>query len=403
MNSKTHIRSLFVAVLLLWLLPSAAHANLETERFWLQNTITRETFGPVVRQTGFRFKIKSEDFIVLNSVPGKIRVATYPDGTAFGPYDIVPGRILDLGTYAFTVLNVQTAVVPDLPPEMRDLSGFQVKGDPKKARLPEKPKFVKKEVPMEEWPLRIGGWLEPSRKAKYDWTVGGFAGEKALSLKSSRIGARVEWGNGFLQLGIINDSKQTGSLTPAMTSLDSLSISGGSGFSVSGGWYHPIPVEEHWDFLIGGLFEWNSESYDLNARALVRTETKVESETTAEVADDGAETAEETSEVLYSYDYRDVSSGLDLSEFILGLVGGIEYHEDIWGGRALLRADLLSDVSTSGAVEVNGTDLSVSGKRSHPIVAEFGAWCYWLDNVRTDLTFQFGSIQTIKLAAYWEF
>ncbi len=390
-------RALLAALLLL--LPAALLANQKTQRFWLQNTITREAFGPIVRQTGYRFQIKSESFVVLESAPGKIRVATYPGGKPFGPYDIAPGHILDLGTYAFSIINVQSVEVPDLPPDLRDLTGLDIQGESARKPAPQKQQLERRDIPMEEWPLRVGAWLEPSRKAKYDWTVGGYAGKKALNLESRRFGVRAEWGNAFLQAGLILDSKQSGSLTPAVVSLDHLTLSGGSGFGVSGGWLQPFILDENWDLLAGAAFEWTSESYDLTAQALVRTEKKVEPEAdAAEGADTGA-----TEEVVYSYEYRSVSSSLDLSERFLSAIAGVEYHDAIWGGRALLRADLFSDISTSGSVHINDASLSVSGDRTHPIVVEFGAWCYVLDPLRIDLTAQLGSIQSIRLAAYWEF
>ena len=142
-----------------------------------------------------------------------------------------------------------------------------------------------------------------------------------------------------------------------------------------------------------------SESYDLTAQALVRTEKKAEPD--ALPADSASTAASE--EVTYSYEYRSVSSGLDLSERFLSAIAGVEYHDAIWGGRALLRADLFSDISTSGSVHINDASLSVSGDRTHPIVVEFGAWCYVLDPLRVDLSAQLGSIQTIRLAAFWEF
>ena len=387
-----------IAASLLLLLQPSLLANQKTERFWVQNTITREAFGPIVRQTGYRFQIQSESFVVLDSSPGNIRVATYPGGKPFGPFKIADGQILDLGTYAFTIINVRTAEVPDLPPDLRDLTGLNIQGEPSRKPAPKKQQLVRRDVPMEEWPLRVGGWLEPSRKAKYDWTVGGYAGKKALNLESRRFGARAEWGDAFLQLGFILDSKQSGSLTPAVTSLDHLNLDGGSGFGISGGWLQPFILDENWDLLVGASFEWTSESYDLNAQALVRTETTVEPIETTDGAD-----APVTPETIYSYEYRSISSSLDLSERFLSAIAGVEYHEDVWGGRALLRADLFSDVSTSGSVEINGKSLSVSGDRSHPIVVEFGAWCYLLDPLRIDLCAQLGSIQTIRLSVFWEF
>lgn len=388
------------------LLPLATFANIKTERFWLENTITRETYGPVIRQQGYRFQAGPDSFTVLDSSPGKISVARQPDGKVFGPYDIHNGHILDLGNYAFAIFNVQTAEVPDLPPDIQELTGVRVQGRPPKP--PATPTFVRKPVPIEQWPLRVGGWIEPSRTAKYDWTIGGYAGEKSSDLKSTRLGASADWGNFFLRLGLVTDSKQSGSIAPATTALDSLKLEKGSGFNLAGGYIHPFALDEGWDILVGGLFEWTSESYDFTANTLQRvnvtrpTESKKAESPDPEPSADTGDATESAAPVV-SYEYGDVTSSIDLSEFILAAVAGIRYQQDFWGAQGLLRIDFVSDISTSGSVHVLDTDLSISGDRSHPIVIEFGGWCYWLDHLRSDLTLQLGSIQSIRLGVSWEF
>ncbi len=393
------------ALLLLALLPLAALANVTTERFWLENTITRKTYGPVVRQTGFRFQAGDESFTVLESAPRVLRVARQPDGKVFGPFDIHNGHILDLGNYAFAILNVQTAEVPDLPPDLQELTGVRVQGRPPKP-APAQPAYVRKPVPVAQWPLRLGAWIEPSRAAKYDWTIGGYAGEKSRDLKSTRLGASADWGHFFLRLGLVNDSKQSGSIAPATTALDSLKLENGSGFDLAFGYIHPFALDEGWDILVGGLLEWTSESYDLTANALQRVTVTRPAESTdngasSESSADAPE-AESTAPVV-SYEYGNATSGIDLSELILAAVAGIRYQQDFWGAQGLLRIDFVSDISTSGSVHVLDTDLSVSGDRSHPVVIEFGGWCYWLDHLRSDLTLQLGSIRSLRLGVTWEF
>ena len=104
--------------------PWIARANMTTERFWLENMVSREISGPVVRQTGHRFQIGSQGYVVLDSEPGKIRLATYPQGDPFGPYDIVESRIIDIGqSAAFSIVNIQKADVPELPPDLSGLVG----------------------------------------------------------------------------------------------------------------------------------------------------------------------------------------------------------------------------------------------------------------------------------------
>lgn len=382
---KSRIASLFLLVFL----PIVAFSNLVTERFWLQDTITREVYGPIVRQTGYRFQIQSESFVVLDSVPSKIRVATYPAGVPYGPFPIANNHILPLGAHAYSILNVQPVEVPDLPPDLRNLTGLRVQGDPEQPTVAPQNQLVRKSLPIREWPLRIGGWIEPTRRAKYDWTIGGFSGEKALDLKSTRMGANAEWGNLFFQFNITPECEQSGSLTPPMVSLDHINISSGSGSGATLGWIQPFTMDSNWDLLVGGLLDWSSESYDLSATVLARTTPQAQ--------------ADPTLPPSYSYEYNDITSSFKRSEWLFGLVTGIDYHEHYWGVRALLRIDLLSNISTEGSVRVSDTDLSISCEQSHPLNVELNGYCYLLDHIRGDVAFQFGFVQAIRLGVSWEF
>ena len=394
--------ALLAAILLV--VPAAVLANLKTERFWLENMVTREICGPVLRQTGHRFQIGSQGYVVLDCEPGHIRVAKYPQGDPYGPYDIVESRIIDIGlAAAYNIVNVQRAEVPELPPDLSGLVGVYVKGE-EKEEAPPPP--APEPIPMSEWPLRAGVLIEPFHTTDYDWKVGGYEGKKSLDLKSSRLGVRLDWGNGFVQLGHVLNGKQSGSITPDLVSIESLHLESGSGFSISGGYFHPFPLADGWDALVGGAAEFSSESYDLVARTLIRKEVSAETppESTEDKTTESETTGSETTPVktTYSYEYGNTTSSLDLSEFLLTVAAGVQFHEDYWGAYGLFCIDLVSNVKADGSVMVNGNDLSLEAERSHPIGVEAGAWCYVFDQLRADAAVRIGATQLLRLAVSWE-
>ena len=375
------------------IVPVSGRANLKTERFWLENMVTREISGPVLRQTGHRFQIGSQGFVVLDSAPGKIRVAMYPQGDPFGPYDIVESRIIDIGLpAAYNIVNVQKAEVPELPPDLSGLVGVYVKGEQKEAP-PAEPEWEL--LPISEWPLRTGGWIEPFHTTDYDWKVGGFAGKKSLDVKSTRLGARLDWGTAFVQLGLVTGAKQSGSITPSLVTIESLSLRNGSGFSLSGGYLHPFYLAEGWTALLGGELGFSSESYDLVGRTLLRTETP---------AVPATETASATAETTptYRYEYRNTSSSFDLREFLATAAAGVQFDGDFWGSYGLMCIDIVSDVKADGSVSLNGDTLSLEAERSHPVGVEVGAWCYLFDEIRADAALRLGGTQLLRLALSWE-
>ena len=389
------------AVLLVTAFVPAARANLRTERFWLENTVTREISGPVVRQTGYRFQIGSQGYAVLDSLPGKIRVTTYPQGEPFGPYDIENGRIIDIGLpNAFSIVNLQTAEVPELPPDLQSLVGLEVKGAPRKAPPPEP---VPDLAPVSDWPIRVGGWLEPGRKAGYDWKIGGYEGSRSSDVKSTRFGLSADWGGAFLRIGASSGGKSSGSLAPNSLSIESLRLESGSGFGIAAGYLHPFYLAEGWDALAGGAFEWSSDSFDLVARTLTATGTEEAEESDPEGEDgEGEGTSEKKTKKRTTYEYRDTTSSAKLHELLLAAFAGVQYQEGFWGARALLRIDLVSDPGADGDVAVGGKSLSLDADRSHPVGVEAGVWCYWLDQLRTDLSVRAGAVQSVRLGVSWE-
>ena len=394
-SRRVRISPLAAALLLI---PAATLANLKTERFWLENMVTREIGGPVLRQTGHRFQIGSQGYVVLDSEPGHIRVAKYPQGDPYGPYDIVESRIIDIGlAAAYNIVNVQKAEVPELPPDLSGLVGVYVKGEKKEAPPPEP---ERPPIPMSEWPLRAGVLIEPFHTTDYDWKVGGYAGKKSLDLKCSRLGVRLDWGNGFVQLGHALNGKQSGSITPDLVAIESLRLESGSGLSISGGYLHPFYLADGWDALVGGVAEVSSVSYDLVARTLVRKENTAKEP--AETADGETEGAEAAAKPTYSYEYGSTTSSLDLRELLLTAEAGVQFHEGFWGAYGLFCIDLVSNVKADGSVVVNGNDLSLEADRTHPIGVEAGAWCYLLDQLRADAAVRLGSTQLLRLAVSWE-
>ena len=383
------------------LFPQARAANLTTERFWLENTVTREIFGPVLRQTGFRFQIGAQGFVVLDSVPGKIRIATYPQGDPYGPYDIRAAHIIDIGMpTAYSITNIQKAEVPELPPDLQDLVGLQIKGEPKNAPAPDP---TPPPLPVSEWPIRLGAWLEPSFTADYDWKVGGYAGSKSLDVKSTRLGVSADWGNVFLRIGLSRGGKQSGSITPDLVAIESLRIENGNGLNLAAGYVHPFYLAEGWDALVGGMVEWMSESYDLVAKTLTAVPSAESEESgDGESTSEGGETTESATKVTTSYEYLNTTSSLDLRDLMIACLGGIQYQEGFWGARALLRIDLVSEPKAEGSVMVNGNTLSLEADRSHPIGVEVGAWCYWLDELRTDVALRIGATQAVRIGVGWE-
>ena len=250
---------------------------------------------------------------------------------------------------------------------------------------------------LERTPVLTGAWLDVFHATGYDWTVVGFAGKKALDLKTTRVGAHLNWGNAFIRLGYVAGGKQSGTITPDLVAIESLKLRDGSGFSFAGGYLQPFRLANGWEALVGGAVEGSLESYNLVADTLLRLENPTPS---TGVLEKGAVST--TTTTTYTYENREASSSVDLREFLATGLVGVRYHQDIWGASGLLCIDLASNVKTEGSLTVNDSTLSLEADRSNPIGVEIGAWCYMFEEPRLEATVRLGSTQLFRVAVSWE-
>jgi hypothetical protein len=368
-------------------------------RFYLEHTISRQAHGPILNQPGYRFQIGTDGYVVLAAKPGQILFSTYPQTQYLGPYDLEQDRIVDLGSQAYTIVRLDSIEQQEIPAHI-----------PVRPReVPPAPEAVAPtavEIPTEpwtwdtsSWPFSAMVWAEPFRSTKYDWTLGGYTGERASDIESTRLGSTLFWGNWSLTLGLSMNAEQADSVIPSNASVSDLRLDGGSGFLAALGYTHRIRLDRRWNALVGGTFEYRDESFDMTATTL--TQVPVEAPIDPVPTDtEPAVTDEE--DVQTTHVYETATSDASMSEYLLTVSGGIEYEADAWGSRLEILLSALDDTSVDASVMVLDREYLLSGTRSHPVSIALTGWGYVLEGVRLEAQLSAGAETALRVGAAYE-
>lgn len=374
-------------------------------RFWLEDTITRKTYGPVLNQAGYQFQIETERFVVLNAQKGQVLFSTWPATQYLGPFDLQPERIIDLGTKAYAIVQLDTVDAPKIPhdvlpapklpptPPTQEQALVQIPVEPPAPALPE------------AYPA-LTLWFEPFHRTKYDWTLGEHEGKRASDLEYARIGLSLNWGGFGASAGLSFEGEHAKSVMPATnTVITGLKLEDGSGFYAAVGYMHRIPLDRSWNAFLGGLFEYRDESYDLTATVYDGVETiivEIPQEgdlPSLENGDDEESPSVIEEEIIL---YRDLAKSVDLREMALSLRGGISYESDAWGTSMELLLCVWDDTKMDGIVDVMGEELKLKGSRSHPVSVSAAAWCYIFEGIWTEARVTLGAETAVRAGVGYE-
>lgn len=368
-------------------------------RFHLEHTITRQTHGPILNQPGYRFQIGTDGYIVVASKPGQVCFSTYPRTQYLGPYELEQDRIVDLGSQAYTIVRLDSIEQQEIPAHIP----VHAPTVPPPPELPGTPP-ASEEIAAEPWtwntaawPVTAMVWAEPFRRTKYDWELGGYEGERASDLESTRLGGTLFWGRWSFTLGLTANAEHADSVIPANMVVSDLRLENGTGYLAALGYTHRIRLDRRWNAVLGGTLEYRGESFDLTATTLTAVEPPA-----AEPPAEGAEAEAAPVVEQPTHEYVEATSSADLTEFLLTLNGGIEYEADAWGTRLEILLSALDDTSVDASVVALGQTYELTGSRSHPVSIALTGWGYVLEGIRLEAQFSAGAETALRLGAAYE-
>lgn len=355
----------------------ADHAR-SYRQFWVTETISGRTVGPVVAKPGNRFAAAGGNWIVLESAAGQINFADAETLAAQGPYDLIEQRVFDLGSVACVFSRVEPFRGSNPTADIAIVTQARRVPAETGGALPERwelspvpstnPGAHKEAAPtwhaVRFFPKTDATlFLDAIHRVQHDWKLGGMGGKKKEPLSSTRIGAAGQW-NGFSgEFGWASGAKSSGSIVEDSLSVSSLKIRSGSGLFAAAGWDYLLQVADGWSASLGVRALWERFSADVSATTL---RAKVPPAT-----DSGSDAAPQDPNALSPSDW---SSNIDIDEFVFRACAGVRYDDWYWGVGMTFAVDCWSDTSSGANVPVGDNSYKIESERSQPAALSFSGW-----------------------------
>lgn len=358
--------------------------------FWLTETLTGTTTGPILASPGVRFSAVGGNWIVLTSKPGEILFSDVATSKRYGPYGFERQRIIDLGKKALIISRIEYFLGTDpseVKPVLSTVPVRRIEEPIPKAEVPQG--WDRKPLPSTNpadhlnrpqgfamqkrtYPTAALAWLEPMHEAKYDWSVGQYAGNSGANIESTRFGLTGMWKNWFFDAALINKAKTGSAIVPDDTYLSDLGLADGTGFSLSGGYLYSFVIDGNWNANFGGYVTYESLSFDMNATVFTRHGQIIPPDQAG--TDPAAPDPLPPGTTLTEYSFDRYSETLDMSELSFSALGGIDYTSMYWGVGAFVILDLYTDASFSGSIQLLDEAYDLSADKTHPVGIKVSGW-----------------------------
>ena len=203
------------------------------------------------------------------------------------------------------------------------------------------------------------------------------------------IGANSLWNGWTLDFSLIGGA-DTGSIVQSGLAVDSASLDGGSGFSVGGGYSHPLMINGPWEITAGARVFYTSLSMDMGGRAMATYETTTTTNIFGEVS---------TSE---HQKYQSTKTSADFTEWGVWLDFGAAYTFEEWLFKGGVSIAPFTDAEVDAKLKGATVDYKIEAERQFPLSGWIGVE-WGLDPWRYTATINFGSDNMLRLGALYVF
>lgn len=365
----------FAAIFFLFTFASFA-AGATHARYTLSETRTQTVSGPFTLFDGARIRLGGELYRVNIGSDRRITF-TSPAGTPFGPYQMVPGRIMQIGKamYSFdwagaSSFTSESGAVPRAAAAPASSRAAAQSSAPIAtfAPMPPKPELI--EIPPEvehrsvpsldlpalpdaSRPLAWNFWLAPIDRTPFKWRVESVSGRE-VDFERTSAGAGLSL-NSWMAEAAYSTSGKSGAIVPEGLGFSGSSIEDASGFALALGYKRPFLVEGGWTASAGIMGRIRQEKGDISSSALVAT---------------GEADTNDVGNVISEYQTR--SSSIKISEKTLRLDFELGYRIESFRIFGDLVLQPLSSVSVSGKLPYGDDNLKISAKHDDAVGVMFG-------------------------------
>jgi hypothetical protein len=303
-----------------------------------------ETYGPFAYKANTYIKVESGIF-KLNIISGRtFKLMASDSRKSYGVYELVPGRIIDVGDTLFTITDIRASRPPATAAASRSTTARY--GAPPTTSV-----FANTALGLEYEFLDSVG---------YDWTLNAAngAGEKNIDRNSISLRVRHNYLTG--RLGLVTSSEWDHSLAGSSNTFQNASIEEGTGWFAGVGVNIPVFADGGWKANIFGELSYRQEELSLEYG-----EQAFSSTTSTNGVSNIVTTVTSQSTEAHSEDAT-------LTEMLAVVGASVSYESDFWFIYGGIKALPWSDTDLDAIIVTDGSRYTFEFERTDPVMGYGG-------------------------------
>lgn len=354
------MKSRFLQLMIAGLLIGMASIAQAQQTFTLKGVRSGQDYGSFAFRHGTLLKLESGVFKLNILADGRaFSLLDTETGLAYGVYELVLGRMIDIGDVLFTITSVKAA--------------------------PTQPMTASAATPSLLNDTEFAIELTLLHQTAYDWEINGASGGDA-DIERSGATLKARKGVVTLQLGLTTDAEWNHTIAGDGETFENAQITDGTGFFAALGLRIPVFTEGRWSGIVHGQASYRREELSLQYGAWER-----ESITTVTGPETNAVT--NTTSVLSHSDYDDTAT---LTETLVSVGIELAYTAPVWSLYAGLRALPFSDTTLDAVITSDDQRFEITFERKDPVMAYGGVGLKIMD-IRTYLEVEGGGETAVRL------
>lgn len=304
--------------------------------FTLKGVLSHQNYGPFVFRHQAKIKLESGVFQINILADGKAFTLVDTDsGLAYGVYELVLGRMIDIGDVLFTITRVDApppvTFLPPAAPSLFDDTSFAI-----------------------EYTLL--------NQVAYNWEMNGAAGgNQNIERKGAALKARK--GLFIMQIGLITAADWDHTIVEGGDTFSNAELADGSGWFASAGLSIPVFKEGRWSAVINGETLYRSEELSLQYGAW-------EIESITSTTDTNAIT--NVVSTITNLRFVNHDEKATLTETLVTVGVQLSYNAPSWFMYAGLKALPWSDTTLDAVITADDRKYRLTFDRKDPITASGG-------------------------------
>lgn len=372
--------------------------------FFLEGVRSGQLHGPFPFRSGSKLTLKTGTFrLDVLSAKGDFLLTDEKTGSVFGVYEMIAGRMIDVGYQLFTITRISTRLqppprMPTQPPAVPQPSS--PRRQPQNQVVPQRTQpthFAKKY--NASTPYTISAIVDVQNEVAYNWSIDGRDGGSAKFVE--RKGATFLFQKGIFSASasILMDGNWEESVDDISGQFSNASLANGTGWNLGVNIDIPVFSDGYWSASVGGGIQYQRESFDLEYdRRIARITTPVSTNTVA--AGSTNDVAPQTP--IISMQFIQETEDASLDEIWLNLNARLEYSTPTWFIYAGIHAMPWRNTALDADITIEGQSFPLEFEQKDPLSGFAGVGMH-LGKTRSYAEFQAGGINAIRIGLAFKF